>query len=84
MPWQEWDRCWRIRSVVGEKFVDRKLDVGAFVNLTSDAELWKLTASTISQLWHGRSYLKRVQNFLRSESDVNPDGTKAAILDEVL
>jgi len=84
MPWQEWDRCWRVRAAVGEQFVDRNLDTADFVDLVDDPELWRQVASTVSHAWGGRKYLKQVQHRLAAESVRDPGGRKAAALERVL
>jgi hypothetical protein len=83
LPWQEWDHCWRVRSAVGEQFVDRNLDVAEFVELTDDPELWEQVASAASHVWGGRKYLKQVRSRL-AEGVRDPGGRKAAALERIL
>ncbi|WP_407151023.1 hypothetical protein [Bradyrhizobium sp. ORS 86] len=84
MPWQEWDRCWRISSAVGEQFADRNLDAAAFVDLVDDAELWSQVASAVSDAWGGRKYLKQVRRRLEADGSRDPGGRKAAALERIL
>ena len=84
MPWQEWDRCWRVRNAVGEKFVDKNLDAADFVTLVDDPELWWQLASDVSHAWGGWKYLKQVQRRLESDGTRDPGGRKAAALERLL
>lgn len=84
MPWQEWDRCWWVRSAVGGKFVSRNLDAADFVSLVDDPELWSQVASDVSHVWGGWKYLKQVQRRLESDSARDPGGRKAAALERLL
>ncbi|UPK12183.1 hypothetical protein IVA93_02870 [Bradyrhizobium sp. 155] len=84
MPWQEWDRCWRVRSAVAAKFVDGNLDTADFVNLVDDPELWWQVASDVSHVWGGWKYLKQVQRRLETDSARDPGGRKTAALERLL
>jgi GTPase-associated protein 1, N-terminal domain type 1 len=84
MPWQEWDRCWRVRSAVGEKFVDRNLGTLDFVNVVDDPELWRQLASDASHVWGGWKYLKQVQRRLEADGTSDPRGQKLAALRHIL
>jgi hypothetical protein len=84
MPWQEWDRCWRVRTAVGAKFVDRNLNVSGFVNLVDDPELWWQVASDTSHVWGGWKYLKQVQRRLEADGSSDPGGRKLSALRSIL
>jgi hypothetical protein len=84
LPWQEWDRCWRVRSAVGAKFVDRNLNVSDFVKLVEDPELWWQVASDTSRVWGGWKYLKQVQRRLESDGTSDPGGRKSSALRSIL
>jgi hypothetical protein len=84
MPWQEWDRCWRVRSAVGAKFVERNLNISDFVNLVDDLELWWQVASDTSHGWGGWKYLKQVQRRLEVDGADDPGGRKLAALRSIL
>jgi predicted phosphodiesterase len=63
-PWREWDRCWRVRQVVAERFVERDLDPVEFGTVVEDSALWRDLAVTVTDLWRGPKYLKRVRDSL--------------------
>ena len=83
LPWQEWDRCWRVRSAVGEQFVDRNLDTADFLELVDDPELWWRLVSDVSHVWGGKKYLKQVRRGLEAGGR-DPGGWKAAALERIL
>jgi hypothetical protein len=63
-PWRDWDRCWRVRQVVAERFVERDLDPEEFATVVDDPALWRDLAVTVADLWRGPKYLKRVRDSL--------------------
>ncbi|MGY4307831.1 hypothetical protein ACVIJ6_005074 [Bradyrhizobium sp. USDA 4369] len=63
-PWREWDRCWRVRQVVAERFVERDLDPLEFGTVVDDPALWRELAVRVADLWRGPKYLKRVRDSL--------------------
>jgi hypothetical protein len=84
MPWQEWDRCWRVRNTVGAKFVGMNLNTSDFVNVADDPDLWWQVASEASRAWGGWKYLKQVQRRLETDSTGDPGGRKLAGLRRLL
>ncbi|MFL9499140.1 hypothetical protein DNX69_06535 [Rhodopseudomonas palustris] len=84
MPWQEWDRCGRVRSAVGAKFVDRNLNVVDFVDLVEDPELWRQVAADTLHVWGGWKYLKQVQRRLEAEGTSDAGGRKSLALRSIL
>ena len=63
-PWHEWDRCWRVRQVVADLFVERDLDPMDFMNVVDDRVLWRELAVADARNWRGPKYLKRVRDRL--------------------
>ncbi|WP_420971615.1 hypothetical protein [Bradyrhizobium sp. B120] len=67
-PWHEWDRCWRLRQVVVERFVERDLDPVDFANLVDDPILWRELAVSVARSSRGERYLRRVRERLEGTS----------------
>lgn len=67
-PWHEWDRCWRLRQVVAERFIERDLDAVDFANLVDDPVLWRELAVSMTRSSRGERYLRRVRDRLKGSS----------------
>lgn len=64
-PWNEWDRCWRVRQAVIDRFVDRELDPREFANVVDEPKIWLELAASMAKTWRGSKYLERVRDRLQ-------------------
>jgi hypothetical protein len=64
-PWAEWDRCWRVRQAIVDRFVDFDLDPAQFGILTDDEALWRGLVDLAARTGRGRRYLERTRRVLR-------------------
>jgi len=65
--WFEWDRCPRIRTAVGDLFVDRDLQPRVFADIASDDLLFNALAETVARNGRGRHFLNRVRRWMKDE-----------------
>lgn len=67
ISWFEWDRCPRIRTAVGDLFVDRDIQPYLFANIVSDDSLFSTLAETIARSGRGRHFLNRAWRWMKDE-----------------
>lgn len=58
--WLGWDKCQRIRAGVARAFVERNLTPSAFMELTSEEEIFRELVEEAARIRNGRSYLRSV------------------------
>ena len=58
-PWQEWDRCGRVREAVVERFVDGNLPAHDLAALTVDEGIWHSISKLAARTGRGRRLLER-------------------------
>jgi hypothetical protein len=59
--WPNWDRCARIRRTIADLFVNRWLDQGSFLRITSKDEIFKHLVDIAANSANGQKYLNSVQ-----------------------
>jgi hypothetical protein len=69
LPWQEWDRCARVRQTVVDRFIEFDLDPRQFAVVTDDDPLWLGLIDLAGRTGRGRQYLERVRQALVGEQD---------------
>ena len=65
LNWLEWDQCSRIRSAVGELFVQGDLSPQLFAHIAKDDQLFAVLADTVARSSRGRHFLKRVWQWMK-------------------
>lgn len=66
--WFVWDRCPRIRTAVGNLFVEQELSPQLFAEIANDDGLFAMIAETVAVSSRGRRFLKRVSRWMRDEN----------------
>ena len=65
--WFDWSRSHRLRTAVAGLFVDRRLPVEEFIQVTTDIDVFGDLSRHMSWSRSGRNYLKKVMQALKSE-----------------
>ena len=65
--WFYWSRSHRLRTAVAGLFVDRRLPVEEFIQVTTDIDVFGDLSRQMSWSRSGRNYLKKVMQALKSE-----------------
>lgn len=83
MNWFDWDRCPRIRTAVGDLFVDRDLKPSVFAEIVSNDRLFSALSDTVARKGRGRHFLSQVLQFM-NRKDVTLFSTRIKIIERLM